>query len=95
MPFQEQIEKLITKLTELTKEDKVAWQETGNLNTYLAQFGKFIVTLGKAGSELYGGYSFQIIESERQDNRWSSRPIPRARCQFAGLSGLGPPPKSA
>jgi hypothetical protein len=34
MPFQKQIEQLITKLTELTKENKVVWQETGNLNTW-------------------------------------------------------------
>jgi hypothetical protein len=62
MPFQEQIEKLVTKLTDLTKEEKVSWQETANLNTYLTPVGKFTVTLGKNGSEVYGGYSFQILD---------------------------------
>jgi hypothetical protein len=62
MAFPDQIEKLVTRLTELTGRDKVEWQETANLNTYLAPVGKFTVTLGKAGSDMYGGYSFQILD---------------------------------
>lgn len=62
MPFPDQIDKLVTKLTELTGEDKVKWLETGNVNTFLAPVGKFTVTVGKAGSEIYGGYSFQIYD---------------------------------
>jgi hypothetical protein len=63
MAFPDQIEKLLTRLTELTGRDKVEWQETANPNTYLAPVGKFTVTVGKAGSEVYGGYSFQILDS--------------------------------
>src|ERR1035441_6207808 len=62
MAFPDQIEKLVTRLTELTGHGKVEWQETANLNTYLAPVGKFTVTLGKAGSEVYGGYNFQILD---------------------------------
>ena len=65
MPFPDQIDKLVTKLTELTGQGKVEWQETANLNTYLAPVGKFTVTVGKAGSEVYGGYSFQILDQGR------------------------------
>jgi hypothetical protein len=83
MPFQKQIEQLITKLTELTKENKVVWQETGNLNTCLAPVGKFIVTLGKSGSELYGGYSFQILDP-------SGKTIDGALAPFRGAEANAP-----
>jgi hypothetical protein len=62
MTFPDQIDKLVTKLTELTGKDKVDWKETGNANTYLAPVDKFIVTINKGGSEVYGGYSFQILD---------------------------------
>ena len=63
MTFPEQIDRLVTKLTELTESDKVDWQETGNANTYLAPVDKFVVTINKGGSEVYGGYSFQILDN--------------------------------
>jgi hypothetical protein len=62
MTFPDQIDKLVAKLTELTFKDKVDWQETGNPNTYLAPVDRFAVTINKGGSELYGGYSFQILD---------------------------------
>jgi len=62
MTFSEQIDKLVAKLTELTARDKVDWQETANLNTYLARVDKFVVTINKQGSEVFGGYSFQILD---------------------------------
>jgi hypothetical protein len=62
MTFPDQIDKLVTKLTELTDKDKVDWQGTGNANTYLAPIDKFIVTINKGGSEVFGGYSFQILD---------------------------------
>jgi hypothetical protein len=65
MAFPDQIEKLVTRLTELTAQGKVEWQETANLNTYLAPVGKSTVSVGKAGSEVYGGYSFQIFDQGR------------------------------
>src|SRR5579863_9370276 len=62
MTFPDQIDKLVTKLTELTGKDKVDWQETSNPNTYLAPVDRFVVTINKGGSEVYGGYSFQILD---------------------------------
>jgi len=62
MTFSEQIDKLVAKLTELSARDKVDWQETANLNTYLARVDKFVVTINKQGSEVFGGYSFQILD---------------------------------
>jgi hypothetical protein len=62
MIFPDQIDKLVTKLTELTGKDKVEWKETGNASTYLASVDKFVVTINKSGSEVYGGFSFQILD---------------------------------
>jgi len=62
MAFPEQIEKLVSKLTELTENGKVDWQATANVNTFLASVGEFVVTVGRSGSELYGAYSFQILD---------------------------------
>lgn len=77
MTFPEQIDKLVTKLTELTRNEKVSWQETGSDHTYLAPVDKFIVTISKQGSEIYGGYSFQILDH-------SGRAIEGALAPFAG-----------
>ncbi len=62
MEFPAQIVKLVSKLTELSKDDKVAWQESGTVNTYLAQIGKAFVTVGKSGSDSYSWYSIQVID---------------------------------
>ena len=62
MPFPEQIEKLLSKLTELTAEGKVGWKEGPSLNSFLASVGDFTVAISRGGSELYGGYSFQIMD---------------------------------
>jgi hypothetical protein len=62
MIFPDQIDRLVTKLAELTGKDKVEWKETGNVTTYLASVGKFIVTVNKSGSEMFGSYSFQILD---------------------------------
>ena len=62
MEFPAQILKLVSKLIELTKEDKLAWEETGNRNIYLAKIDKANVLVGKSGSDVYGGYTLQIID---------------------------------
>jgi hypothetical protein len=62
MIFPDQIDKLVTKLTELTAKDKVEWKETGNASTFLASVDKFVVTINKSGSEVFGGFSFQILD---------------------------------
>jgi hypothetical protein len=50
MAFEEQIDKLVEKLTELTRTDKVAWQETADENTFLTGVGKSMVTIGRVNS---------------------------------------------
>jgi hypothetical protein len=62
MMFPDQIDKLVTKLTELSVKDKVEWKETGNVSTFLASVDKFVVTINKSGSEVYGGFSFQVLD---------------------------------
>jgi hypothetical protein len=62
MIFPDQIDKLVTKLTELTEIDKVDWKETANATTFLASVDKFVVTINRTGSEVNGGLSFQILD---------------------------------
>jgi hypothetical protein len=62
MTFPEQIDRLVTKLTELTEKDKVEWKETANATTFLASVDKFVVTINRTGSEVSGGLSFQILD---------------------------------
>jgi hypothetical protein len=80
MPSSEQIEKLLSKLTELTEKGKVAWQETANLNTFLAPVGEFVVTMSRSGSELNGRYSFQIMDSR-------GRTVDGTLAEFASATG--------
>jgi hypothetical protein len=63
MAFQGQIDKIVAKLTELTEQDKVAWEETANENTYLASVSNFVVTVGRGGSSAYAGYHFRILDN--------------------------------
>ncbi len=60
MTLPEQIDRLVTKLTELTEKDKVEWKETANGTTFLASVDKFIVTMNR--TEVNGGLSFQILD---------------------------------
>ncbi len=62
MAFSGQIPKLISRLTELTKEGKVAWQETPKFESFMAPVGDFVITISKGGSALYGGYSLEISD---------------------------------
>lgn len=62
MNFPEQIMKLVVKLTQLTNDDKVAWEQTGNRNIYLAKIDKTNVLVGKSGSDVFGGYNLQILD---------------------------------
>jgi hypothetical protein len=51
MAFQEQIDKLIEKLTELTRADKVVWKDTAAENTFLAAVGKSVVIVGRVRTD--------------------------------------------
>jgi hypothetical protein len=50
MAFEAQIDKLVEKLTELTRADKVIWQETAEENTFLTAVGQSVVTVGRVSS---------------------------------------------
>jgi hypothetical protein len=58
MAFQEKIDQLVTRLTELTESGKVSWEETADEGTFLASVGKFVVTLGQ--DDPY--YRFKILD---------------------------------
>lgn len=47
MALETQIDKLVERLTELTRADKVVWQETADENTFLTGVGKSVVTVGR------------------------------------------------
>jgi hypothetical protein len=81
MDFPEQITKLVSKLTELSKEEKVAWQEAGTKNTYLAQIGKAFVTVALSSSEPYGWYSLQVADD-------TGRIVDSASAPYAGRGAM-------
>jgi hypothetical protein len=51
MAFEAQIDKLIDKLTELTRADKIAWQDTADENAFLTAAGNSTVVVGGLGSD--------------------------------------------
>jgi hypothetical protein len=51
MAFEAKIDKLIDKLTELTRADKVVWQDTADENAFLTGVGNSTVVVGRLGSD--------------------------------------------
>ena len=64
MAFSEQIEKVVSSLTDLTGQGKVSWQEGPVSGSFLAPVADSVVTISRGGSELYGAYSFQILDQK-------------------------------
>lgn len=62
MAFQEKIDQLVTRLTELTEGGKVSWEETADERTFLASVGKFVVTLGEEPNYDGPDYLFKILD---------------------------------
>jgi hypothetical protein len=62
MAFQEKIDQLVTRLTELTESGKVSWEETADESTFLTSVGKFVVTLGEEHDDNYSVYRFKILD---------------------------------
>jgi hypothetical protein len=62
MAFQEQVEKLVERLTRLSAEGKVEWEETADEDTFQAAVSKFVVTVGKAGSNVDSDYHLRILD---------------------------------
>lgn len=51
MAFETQIDKLVEKLTALTRADKVVWQETADENSFLTGVGQSVVIVGRVNSD--------------------------------------------
>jgi hypothetical protein len=47
MDSKEQADRLIVRLTDLTRSDKIHWEETANRTTFLTGFADFVGTLSK------------------------------------------------
>jgi hypothetical protein len=47
MDSQEQTDRLIARLTDLTRSDKIHWEETADRTTFLTGFADFVSTLRK------------------------------------------------
>jgi hypothetical protein len=63
MAFEEQIDKLVEKLTELTRADKVTWQETVDENTFLTVVGNAVVTVGSVKSYATAPCFIRILDA--------------------------------
>jgi hypothetical protein len=62
MAFEGQIDRLIEKLTELTRSNKMAWQETVDDQTFLTGVGKTVVTVGRAGSDSFSSCFIRVLD---------------------------------
>lgn len=62
MAFQEQISKLVVRLTELTNQDRLAWEETADENAYLASAGDFVVSIGRSGISTYASCHLRVLD---------------------------------
>ena len=60
MAFEQRIDKLVTKLTELTESGRMEWSETGDQQTFLTPAGKHRVAIRMVGSEPAATYSLKI-----------------------------------
>ena len=47
MALQPQIVKLVEKLTELTRQNKITWETTADEDTFLTSAGKSVVTISR------------------------------------------------
>ena len=72
MAFQEKIDRLVNRLTELTERGKVSWEETAEEGTFLASVGKFVVTLGEEYEDDNPIYRFKILDGTGKtiDEAW-------------------------
>ena len=74
----EQAVQLIDRLLELTRNNKVEWQETVENNTFLAAFPKYVVTIGKSEDAYrFGvadefGKTLEDVAFAKSENRYLS-----------------------
>src|SRR5580700_7705213 len=63
MAFEEQLDRLIEKLTDLTRADKVAWQETAAENSFLTGVGQSVVIVGRVNSDPSAPCFIRILDA--------------------------------
>ncbi len=107
MVFNEQVEKLVTRLTDLSHAGKVKWSETGDRDTFLASISKYSVTIGKIGSAPDAvTFQFRVFDSagrmieestvsaeDAAFDPYAGTPAEALR-RFAELHSLGSPGRS-
>jgi hypothetical protein len=62
MAFEGQIDKLIEKLTDLTRADKVIWKDTAAENTFLTGVGKSVVIVGRTRTDTAAPCFIRILD---------------------------------
>jgi hypothetical protein len=63
MAFEEHLDRLIEKLTDLTRADKVAWQETAAEDSFLTGVGQSVVIVGRVNSDLSAPCFVRILDA--------------------------------
>src|SRR5258707_393944 len=67
MALQPQIVTLVEKLTELTRQNKIAWETTADEDTFLTSAGKFVVTITHmSGTGENAGHRIQLLNDAGQ-----------------------------
>jgi hypothetical protein len=63
MAFESQIDRLVEKLTDLTREEKVVWQETAADNTFLTGVVQSVVIVGRVNSDPSAPCFIRILDA--------------------------------
>jgi hypothetical protein len=63
MAFETQIDRLVEKLSDLTRADKVVWQETAAENSFLTSVGQSIVVVGRVNSDPSAPCFIRILDA--------------------------------
>jgi hypothetical protein len=83
-----QIESLIDKLLELSREGKVNWQETANEQKFLAAVSKFVVTIGFEDETNWTNASYGLEVSDQAGKALENVTLYRGDLRFAELQEL-------
>ena len=85
MAFQEQVEKLVQKLTGLTQEGKVLWEQTVDERTFLASVASVVISVRELPPYDAPDYQFTIRNAE---GRVLDEAIARGGDEWTRLRGL-------
>jgi hypothetical protein len=61
MAFNYAVERLVAKLTELTDQSKITWEETVDEKAFLTSVPSFVVTVGRIGSFPEADYYLRVM----------------------------------